>query len=122
MEGEVMTSSAIEILKNELRKPVPTKEESVCIDFFDPWEAFPLYGSYSDDFDKCAIDVLQEIRIKKKNRDDLGAEMFREILCSADLCDYGTSPRVCFANKEFMEILDELIEKWKAYSAAWWKD
>lgn len=88
--------------------------------FFDPWELFPIYGTYSSDFDQCAIDVLEEIRDKRKARDDLGAEMFREMLCRMDLCDYGTSPRVCFSTTEFEAVLPAFIEKWKAFSKAHW--
>jgi hypothetical protein len=50
----------------------------------------------------------------------LAHEMFREMLCTAELCDYGTSPRVCFANEPFKALLPQLIEKWEAYSAAQW--
>lgn len=88
---------------------------------FDPWELTPIYGTYSSDFDDCAIDVLEEIRDKRKVRDDLGAEMFREMLCRMELCDYGTSPRVCFSTPDFAEILPAFIEKWKAFSAQHWR-
>lgn len=93
-------------------------------DAFDPWEdLFPaIYGSYSSDFDECAIDVLKEVLSGKKVRDDLGAEMFREMLCRADLCGYGTSPRVCFPTGAFRPLLPVLIEKWTAYSAVAWAD
>lgn len=42
---------------------------------FDPWELFPLYGTYCSEFDECAIDVLTELQDIDKRRDDLGAEM-----------------------------------------------
>jgi hypothetical protein len=88
---------------------------------FEPWSLFPcVYGSYSGDFDKCAIDALTELVEGKKRRSDLGAEMFREMLCNAHLCDYGTSPRVCFPTREFLELLPVLLEKWKAHSLAYW--
>lgn len=95
--------------------------ESESESFFDPWESFPIYGTYSSDFDECAIEVLEEIRDKRKKRDDLGAEMFREMLCRMDLCDYGTSPRVCFSTSDFEAVLPAFIEKWKAFSKAHWK-
>jgi hypothetical protein len=91
--------------------------------FFDPWSLFPLlYGSYSGEFDECALDVLREIQSGDKVRDDLGAEMFREMLCNLHLCDYGTSPRVCFPTPELRKLLPDFIAKWEAYSAIQWAD
>ena len=93
-----------------------------CDGEFDPWALFPaVYGSYSSDFDDMAIAVLTDIKDRTHKRDDLASEMFREMLCVLDLCDYGSSPRVCFPNSEFKEMLPELIEKWKQYSAAHWR-
>lgn len=89
---------------------------------FDPWAIFPVFGGYSSDFDECAIDVLTEILTGEKKRHDLGAEMFREMLCHLDLCDYGTSPRYCFATPEFKPLVSDLIEKWRRHSAIVWAD
>ena len=89
---------------------------------FDPWDLFPcLYGSYSSAFDDMAIEVLSDIRDGTHNRTDLAGEMFREILCTAGLCDYGTSPRVCFASSTFKPRLPQLIDRWREYSAIHWK-
>jgi len=90
---------------------------------FDPWDLFPsLYGSYSSDFDDMALEVLGQLvtRDLENWRQDLAAEMFREMLCTADLCQYGTSPRVCFPTKEFEAVLPDLIAKWKAYYKIQW--
>ena len=90
-------------------------------EYFDPWSLFPaLYGTYCGSFDKSAIEVLTELAKGEWKRSDLGAEMFREMLCTAHLCDYGSSPRVCFPTREFRELLPAFIEKWKAYSLAHW--
>ena len=91
---------------------------------FNPWDLFPsLYGSYNSEFDEMAIEVLCDIldRNKPGRRQDLAAEMFREMLCTASLCDYGTSPRTCFPTMEFAKILPDLIEKWRAWSARFWE-
>lgn len=89
---------------------------------FDPWSLFPaLYGSYSKAFDDLALDVLSDIRDGSFKRVDLAAEMFREILCTTGLCDYGTSPRVCFAAEDFKRQLPRLIERWREYSEIKWK-
>lgn len=53
-------------------------------------------------------------------RKDLAAEMFREMLCVLDLCDYGTSPRVCFPISEFQTIMPNLIERWKDFYLIQW--
>jgi hypothetical protein len=90
---------------------------------FDPWGLFPsLYGSYNREFDDLAIGVLCDIRngVSDGQRDDLAAEMFREMLCTSGLCDYGSSPRVCFPTEHFREMLPALIEKWRAYSQIVW--
>ena len=88
---------------------------------FDPWEIVPgLYGSYSSEFDKLAIEVLCDVRDGTHMRTGLDAEIFREMLCTAHLCDYGTSPRACFPTTEFRELLPVLIERWRAYAELAW--
>lgn len=97
--------------------------ELMSVHDFNPWDIFPsLYGSYDSAFDQCAIDVLCEIRDKKRVRDDLAADMIREMLCTSDLCEYGTSPRFCFPTADFQALLPELIARWKAYSKRQWED
>lgn len=89
---------------------------------FDPWDMFPcLYGCYSNAFDELAIGVLTNIRDRKFEDHDLASEMFREMLCTAGLCDYGTSPRVCFASTRFAPLLPRLIDKWKKYAKHKWQ-
>lgn len=90
---------------------------------FDPWSLFPcLYGSYSSDFDDLAIAVLTDIRDRTHKRTDLAAEMFREMLCKQGLCDYGTSPRVCFPATEFEPFLPTMIVRWTEYAKVQWKE
>lgn len=100
------------------------KEALNCpIDEYDPWDAFPLlYGSYSSEFDDMAIHTLENILNAKFDNEDLAHEMFREMLCNKDLCDYGTSPRTCFPTTSFKEILLLYIEKWKEYYKCQWDD
>lgn len=121
---------AVDRVRAELAKPLPERDFG-SVDEFDPWELFPsLYGSYSSDFDDMALDVLRTIQLASEDRWDdvferqaqetLAHQMFREMLCTADLCDYGTSPRVCFATTDFKEVLPELIAKWEVYSKQCW--
>ena len=121
MENYVQKSRRVasEELQKLLAKPFDTDAEVHGDDEFDPWSLFPVYGSYSSDFDDCAIDVLLELKAKKKVRDDLGAEMFREMLCVKRFCEYGTSPRVCFWDLE-PELLDQLISRWTEYRDNVW--
>jgi len=89
---------------------------------FVPWNMFPsLYGTYSKAFDDLAIEVLTDIRDGTYKRTDLAAEMFRELLCTTGLCDYGTSPRVCFASEALKKQLPELIHRWTEYSRVHWR-
>lgn len=113
---------AVERLQVELAKPSPSSRDDLgCKEFFDPWSLFPaLYGSYSSDFDDLAIDVLNEIADGHKTRGDLAAEMFREMLCTANLCDYGSSPRVCFPTVGFRSLVPALLEQWGKYRAMMW--
>lgn len=92
---------------------------------FHPWRLFPaLYGSYSSEFDDLAIAVLSDVRdgYKPGQRNDLASEMFREMLCTSGLCNYGTSPRSCFPTTGFAKRLPVLIEKWTAYKNFVWGD
>lgn len=119
-------SEAVEILKAQIAKPVGREDGWTNPDHFDPWEAFPcVYGSYSSEFDDMAIRVLENLMHQRSGRDGgeaLAHEMFREMLCVADLCDYGTSPRVCFPTAQFAEILPPLLEKWREHARVVWGD
>ena len=120
---------AAERLKTILAKPLPAKADDVGIigadntpTHFDPWDIINcVYGSYDSEFDKCAIAVLTEIKdVSRICRQDLGANMFREMLCVAGLCSYGTSPRGCFPTRFAAPLIPELITKWRAYSIVFW--
>ena len=121
-----MTMKAIDLIHRELGKPLLTEEWQRGTDeVFDPWEAFPcLYGSYSSEFDDMAILVLENLvkcEFGARGGEGLAHEMFREMLCTADLCDYGTSPRGCFPTWEFGEVLPALLEKWREYRRIKWE-
>lgn len=116
-------AEAAKIVRDALSLPLPTEFEGRGEEgYFDPWELFPcLYGTYDGDFDKCAIEVLGELISGNKTRGDLGAEMFREMLCTAYLCNYGSSPRVCFPTSDFKPLVPALHEMWKRYSFVQWR-
>jgi len=114
------------ILQAQIDRPMPQCDQDLMRsgEFFDPWELLPcIYGSYSAEFDDVAIEVLENIQAQRSKDETVAHEMFREMLCVAGFCDYGTSPRVCFATAEFKPFLKPLIERWKQYRAvAWWPD
>lgn len=97
-------------------------EEDMSVDSFDPWEPFQLYGSYSSEFDDMAIRVLTDISKGEFDNHNLADEMFREMLCYLNFCDYGTSPRTCFPSTEFRELLPQYIAKWKEYYKVQWNE
>ena len=107
-------------LRAILEKPLTAPGEMSSVDDFDPWDIFPLYGSYSSAFDDMALQTLTNLRDGHRDGEGLAHEMFREILCVKNLCDYGTSPRVCFPTTEFEELLPAFIEKWERYYERAW--
>lgn len=126
---EKLEQESIEELKELLARPMAPKRDYIgSIDpktnkpeYFDPWGIFPsLYGNYSSEFDDMAIETLQHILDGNRREETLAHEMFREMLCRKNLCDYGTSPRVCFPTSDFRELLPEYIAKWKEYYKLNW--
>lgn len=120
---EKREAEAIAKLKELLKKPISEDDQMISVDDFDPWEHFQLYGSYSSVFDDMAILTLTDIlngTYEAEKEYELAQEMFREMLCEQGLCDYGTSPRVCFPTAEFKKLLPEYIAKWKEYYKMMW--
>lgn len=118
-----LQNEAAEKVRNLLALPIPDDMETSGPgeDEFDPWRLFPgVMGCYDEAFDLCALDVLQEVANQNRVREDLAADMFREMLCQANLCDYGTSPRFCWATLEFKPLLPSLIQKWDDYAKIAW--
>lgn len=122
MAGEQFKTAAKHVAAMLALPAIPPNKLYSDGECFDPWDLFPsLYGSYSSDFDDLAIAVLEDIRDRAHRHDDLASEMFREILCTSGLCNYGTSPRVCFPTIEFAPLLPALIDKWKEYASIMWE-
>lgn len=116
-------NTALDAYRVELAKPIAEDHYQQCDETFDPWEPLGcLYGSYSDDFDDMALLVLENLQAREFGGEGLAHQMFREILCKIDLCEYGSSPRVCFPRSEFRDMLPGLIAKWREYCAMQWAD
>ncbi len=123
--------AAADKVRSELAKPLPQDEDELGAEgTFDPWALFPsLYGTYSQAFDDMALLVLRNLQLAAEGRwdeqnraEELAHEMFREMLCNSELCDYGSSPRVCFATEPFKSVLPDLIAKWEAFSHIHWAE
>ena len=91
------------------------------VEYFDPWDIFPVYGNYSSEFDDMALQVLDNLLNDGRKNETLAHEIFREILCNMNLCSYGTSPRICFPTPGFKKLLPEYISKWKEYYRLQWE-
>lgn len=123
---EKARKAATDRLNEELAKPFDAEPRADGVtygeDEFDPWSLFPsVYGSYSKAFDDLALRVLRNIQEREFEDDDLAAEIFREMLCTADFCSYGTSPRVCFWDLDQV-LLAALIDRWTEWSSRTWQE
>lgn len=117
-----------EVEKLLARPDAPTQDDIGVIDektdepeYFDPWDIFPVYGNYSSEFDDVALKTLENLLAGTFEDKGVEYEIFREILCKKNLCDYGTSPRVCFPTTQFKELLPKYITKWKQYYKTQWE-
>ena len=112
---------AAERLSEILERPMPEPGMVGVVGMFDPWDIFDsLYGSYDQEFDNCAIATLQDIVDGKRRRNDLASDMIREMLCAANLCDYGTSPRHPFPTTHSQPLLPVLLDRWREFSRIQW--
>lgn len=124
----IFNRTAIERVKTSLTKPdISSKSDAGIVDeYFEPWEAlFPhIYGGYSADFGIIAIESLEEVMncSHLPHVDSLPHKMFKEMLCVQELCEYGTSPRTCFPETEFKEVIVEIIQRFKHYEEIYWRD
>lgn len=98
-------------------------------DYWDPWDVLGLHClSYNSEIDRDAINVLQGIQDKlyctdiaeKYAMSSSHVELLQSIFCSANWCEYGTSPRACFAIDR--DGFPALIAAWEAYYARQWND
>jgi hypothetical protein len=109
-------------LAAELEKPLPEDEHNQHIGTFDPWGLFPgTVGSYSSEIDRRAIQCLINVRDRETSPSDFD-ELFRNMLCGQDYCDYGTSPRFCFPTMKCEPLWNTLINKWRAHYAVTWPE
>lgn len=121
---------AAEEIERLLAKPLAPSGDLIGVineatnepEYFDPWDIFPVYGSYSSEFDDMAIKTLENLLGGTFEGETLANEIFREVLCKKGLCDYGTSPRVCFPTSQFKELLPGYIDTWKQYYKLIWDE
>lgn len=108
--------------------PLAPNAEDQDGEYFDPWQALGLHCSaYSSTTDEAAIAVLKGIRDKlystdiaeRAKLDETLVELLQEIFCSADWCEYGTSPRGCWFIEDGFG--DRIITAWEAYYKRHWE-
>ena len=119
--------------------PLAPNAEDENGEYWDPWDALGVRcGGYSSAIDDDALAVLKAIRDGAASRHSGGeftnyttdiaaktgmsathVELWQYLFCSADWCDYGTSPRGCFPNYDID--FDALIAAWEAYYERRWK-
>lgn len=95
---------------------------------FDPWEKLGRCGGYNSAVDQQALDVLRCIRrpntmfcndiAERLGMTPEHVELFQYLFCSADWCEYGSSPRGCFPMDD--AAFEKLIGDWEAYYRAAW--
>lgn len=93
---------------------------------FDPWQEWGLdCVSYTSQIDEDVINIMECIKYKmycsdisiKLNLPEQYIELIQSILCSKDICEYGTSPRGCW----FINTPEQYINKWKEYYKNKWE-
>ena len=104
-----------------------TKDEA--IEEFDMWESFKIRcGGYNSATDWNMINVMEcvldgnfnsDIALKL-SIDTEHVELIQYILCSCDLCEYGTSPRGCFPKNR--ESFKSFIDKCKTATVKKWSE
>lgn len=92
-----------------------------------PWEALGLnYAGYSSEQDRQAIAIMECIGdgmfcndiARKLGLSPDHVELWQYIFCSADWCEYGTSPRGCWPIDK--ERWASEIENWRRYQEVAW--
>lgn len=124
----------------DLENPFEPNSEDGDGPYWDPWEVIAIpAGGYSSSVDLDAIYVLRAIRdgvasgksggdyknyvtdiSKRTGMSESHVELWQYIFCSANWCDYGTSPRGCFPADGLQ--FDALITAWEAYYLRRWKE
>lgn len=116
--------------------PLAPNQEDEDGPYWDPWTALGIScGGYSSAVDSEAIAVLRAIRHGvEESRYVTGiaaatglseghVELWQYIFCSADWCEYGTSPRGCWIVHDHGDDFgDRLIAAWEAYYERQWKE
>lgn len=98
-------------------------------DYWNPWVALGIgCGGYRGDGDQNALAVLRGINVHLYSTDiaertglaSSHVELLQEIFCSANWCEYGTSPRGCWPiDREGFPLL---IEAWEQYYERHWSE
>lgn len=109
-----------------LAKRLPTDDQDIGDDVFDPWgDVFDgISGGYSSQSDAIAIEALEAARDRTTfdfiSRVGFAGEFMLYVLAGHGMVNYGTSPRGCWPDETIADLWQSLIDKWLAYYVAYW--
>ena len=123
--------------------PLEPNSEDMRGPYWDPWLAMGVpCGGYSSTVDDDALSVLRAINdgtksgraggeyrnyvteiTKTTSLSETHVELYQYLFCSANWCEYGTSPRGCWFVYDYGEGFgDRLITAWEEYYQRKWVD
>lgn len=112
-------------LEAALAKPLPTSQEGVHSEVFNPWADVieGISGSYSSESDALMIHALEAVRDKTTFdfiMDNFAGEFALYVLAGHKLTEYGTSPRGAWPDYAVADLWQPLIDKWRGYYEVAW--
>ncbi|MCH2074226.1 MAG: hypothetical protein MK130_05115 [Puniceicoccaceae bacterium] len=70
-------------------------------------------GGYNSEVDDSVISVVERMLRKEFFAENVHEELISYILCSADLAEYGTSPRGAWICHDIADLMPAALERWK---------
>ena len=116
------------IIEQLAKRDTNPNSDEMDLDAFDPWEGLGLpLGPYNGAVEHDVLVVLEGILAGKFMTDiasETGlteghVELIQYMLCDADVCDYGTSPRGCWVIHGMKEEVSKLAQRWRKTFDSW---
>jgi len=102
---------------------VPVEGEDYHTVVEDFWDILGIHcGGYGSDVDDDIIKVMEAMHAQVGNTSSIAShtglsephvELIQYILCSAGMCDYGTSPRGCWLIHTVKDLVPEIVARWR---------
>lgn len=70
-------------------------------------------GGYNGHVDQDIIDVMQKMADQEFFAQNTHEELIAYILCSAELAEYGTSPRGAWIRHDIKDLVPSVIKRWQ---------